>query len=409
VGFASCFAGDDTDVLADPRFRVILLGSVVSPMGASLVSPLLDSLLPVYGVSEARIGLVMAAFTAPAIVAIPLVGLASDRYGRKPVLTAGLATFGAAGAGLAFTTDFRAVVALRLLQGVGFTGIAPVLIAATGDLFTGDREATAQGLRFGTVGLSLAVFPILAGLLVTLAWQYPFALFALGIPAAVVVHLWFEESTATDADGDGGVDWRRLAAALGTPRIALVLLGRTVPSVVWFGFLTYNSIVVVRFLEGTPGSAGALVGAASVASSVGGTQVGRLTAAFETRRVPLLAGTAASGVGLGGVALAPSLPVAGVGAAVVGAGFGVVLTLYRSTISALAPEQLRGSLVSAGESVGRIGSTLTPVVMGAVVAAATPRYGFEAAVRGTLLGVVGVALTVGAVAIVFADRYADDG
>jgi ACDE family multidrug resistance protein len=165
----------------------------------------------------------------------------------------------------------------------------------------------------------------------------------------------------------------------------------------------------VRFLEGTPGSAGALVGAASVASSVGGTQVGRLTAAFETRRVPLLAGTAASGVGLGGVALAPSLPVAGVGAAVVGAGFGVVLTLYRSTISALAPEQLRGSLVSAGESVGRIGSTLTPVVMGAVVAAATPRYGFEAAVRGTLLGVVGVALTVGAVAIVLADRYADDG
>lgn len=396
-------AGDDADVLADPRFRVILLGSVVSPMGASLVSPLLDSLIPVYGVSDARIGLVMAAFTAPAIVAIPLVGLVSDRYGRKPVLTAGLATFGAAGAGLAFTTDFRVVVALRLLQGVGFTGIAPVLIAATGDLFAGDREATAQGLRFGTVGLSLAVFPVLAGLLVTLAWQYPFILFALGLPAAVVVHLWFEEPTA-DAN-DHGLDWRRLAAVLGTPRIALVLLGRTVPSIVWFGFLTYNSIVVVRFLDGTPGTAGALVGAASVASSIGGAQVGRLTAGFETRRLPLLVGTAASGVGLGGVALAPSLPVAGAGAVVVGAGFGVVLTLYRSTISTLAPERLRGSLVSVGESAGRIGSTLTPVAMGAVVAVATPRYGFEVAVRGTLVGVVGVAMAVGVVAIVLADRH----
>jgi ACDE family multidrug resistance protein len=407
VGLATRLVGDDADVVADPRFRVILLGSVVSPMGASLVSPLLDSLVGIYGVSEARIGLVMAAFTAPAIVAIPLVGLVSDRYGRKPVLTAGLATFGAAGAALAFTADFRAVLALRLLQGIGFTGIAPVLIAATGDLFTGDREATAQGVRFTTVGLSLALVPVLAGLLVALAWQYPFALFALGLPAAAVVHVYFEEPTTAANGGDAARNVRRLGAALRRPRLGLVLLGRTVPSILWFGFLTYNSIVVVRFLGGSPGAAGALVGVASVASSVGGTQVGRLTAAFETRRVPLLAGTAASGLGLGGVALAPSLPVAGVGAVVVGAGFGVVLTLYRSTISTLAPNDLRGSLVSLGESAGRLGSTLTPVVMGGAVALATPRYGFEAAVRGTLLGVVGCGVAVGVVAVVLADRHAD--
>ena len=400
--------GENADVAADPRFRVILLGSLVSPMGSSLVSPLLDSLVGVYGVSEARIGLVMAAFTAPAIVAIPLVGLVSDRYGRKPVLTAGLAVFGAAGAALAFTTDFRVVVALRFLQGVGYTGVAPVLIAATGDLFAGDREATAQGLRFTTVGLSLALVPVLAGLLVAFAWQYPFAIYALGLPAAAVVHRYYEESAGGNGDADDGDgDDHRLRDALRSPRLGLVLLGRTVPSVLWFGFLTYNSIVVVRFLDGTPGAAGALVGVASVASSVGGTQVGRLTAAFETRRVPLLAGTAASGAGLGGVALAPSLPVAMVAAVVVGAGFGLVLTLYRSTISTLAPDALRGSLVSLGESAGRVGSTLTPVVMGGAVALATPRYGFEAAVRGTLLGVVGVGVAVGVVAVVLADRYAD--
>ncbi|MEF8856990.1 MAG: MFS transporter, partial [Haloplanus sp.] len=266
--------------------------------------------------------------------------------------------------------------------------------------------ATAQGLRFTTVGLSLAVFPALAGLLVVLAWQYPFALFALGLPAAVVVHRWFEEPEAAADATESGLDWRRLANVLRTPRLALVLLGRPVPSVLWFGFLTYNSIVVVRFLEGTPGTAGALVGVASVASSAGGAQVGRLTAAFETRRVPLLAGTAASGLGLGGIALAPSLAVAGVGAVVIGVGFGVVLTLYRSTISTLAPAELRGSLVSVGESAGRIGSTLTPVVMGAVVAVATPRYGFEAAVRGTLLAVVVGGVAVGVVVIALADRRA---
>jgi ACDE family multidrug resistance protein len=162
--------------------------------------------------------------------------------------------------------------------------------------------------------------------------------------------------------------------------------------------------VVVRLLDGTPGVAGALVALASVASSVGGTQVGRLTAAFDTRQAPLLVGTAAAGVGLAGVALAPSLPVAGAGAAVVGAGFGVVLTLYRSTISTVAPAALRGSLVSLGESAGRIGSTVAPILMGAAVAVATPRYGFGAAVRGTLLGVVVWSLALGTACVVFADR-----
>jgi MFS family permease len=406
VALTERLVGENADVAADPRFRVILLGSLVSPMGASVVSPLLDSLVPVYGVSEARIGLVMAAFTAPAIVAIPLVGLVSDRYGRKPVLTVGLAVFGTAGAALAFTTEFRAVVVLRFLQGVGYTGVAPVLVAATGDLFAGDREATAQGLRFTTAGLSLALVPVLAGLLVALAWQYPFAIYALGLPAAAVVHRYYEESAGGNGDTTDGAD-HRLRDALRSPRLGPVPLGRAVPSTLWFGFLTYNSIVVVRFLDGSPGAAGALVGVASVASSVGGTQVGRLTAAFETRRVPLLAGTAASGAGLGGVALAPSLPVAMIAAVVVGAGFGLVLTLFRSTISTLAPDALRGSLVSLGESAGRVGSTLTPVVMGGAVALATPRYGFEAAVRGTLLGVVAVGSALGVVAVVLADRYAD--
>ncbi|WP_338741194.1 MFS transporter [Haloplanus salilacus] len=405
MGLAARFVGDDADVVSDPRFRVLLLGSVVSPMGAALVSPLLDTLTGVYGVGEARIGLVMAAFTAPAIVAIPLVGLASDRYGRKPILTSGLALFGAAGVGLAFTADFRTTVALRLLQGVGYTGIAPILIAATGDLFAGDREATAQGLRFTTVGLSLAVFPVLAGLLVSLAWQYPFYLFALGLPAAAVVHVHFEESAADAGDDERatGLDLRGLAGVVRDPRIGLVLVGRTVPSVLWFGFLTYNSIVVVRLLGGTPGAAGTLVGLTSVASSVGGTQVGRLTAAFDTRRTPLLVGTAVSGVGLAAVALAPSLPVAGVGSLVVGAGFGVVLTLYRSTISTLAPPRHRGSLVSVGESAGRTGSTLAPVVMGGLVAFATPRYGFGVAVRGTLLAVAVGSVVVGTACVLLAD------
>jgi MFS family permease len=406
VGLFARFVGGDADVLADPRFRVVVLASVVAPMGASVVSPLLDTLTGVYGVSSARIGLVMAAFTAPGIVAIPFVGAVSDRIGRKPVLTTGLATFGLAGVGLAFTADFRTTVALRLLQGLGYTGIAPVLIATTGDLFSGDREATAQGLRFTTVGLSIALFPFLAGLLVALAWQYPLGLFALALPVAAVVHLRFEE--LPDDGDDGGVDLARLAGLLRTPRIGLVVLGRAVPSFLWFVFLTYNSIVVVRLLGHTAGTAGALVALASVTSSIASTQVGRLTGIFGTRRTPLFVTTVAAGVGLAGLALSPSLLVAVLSVVAVGAGFGVSISLYRSSISTLAPDRLRGSLVSLAESVGRIGSTVAPILVGGAISLATPRYGFEAAVRGGVAVVVAVAAAFGAACVLLTTRDAGD-
>ncbi|WP_254821808.1 MFS transporter [Haloglomus halophilum] len=399
--------GDDADVVRDRTFQVLLLGSVVSPMGSSVVSPVLESLATPYGVPVARVGLLMAAFTAPSIVAIPLVGALSDRVGRKPVLAAGLALFAVAGGAASFTADFRVVVGLRLVQGIGYCGIGPVLIASVGDLYAGEREATAQGLRFATVGLSLALFPVVAGVLVTRGFQLPFLLFFLGLPVALVVLLVFEEPTRAGAGGGGGgrgggTDGSEPEATVGAlverlrdPLVLAALVGRAVPSFVWFAFLTYASVVTGRLLGGSPGVAGLVVGLASLGSAVGGTQVGRLTATFDSRGLPLAATMAVCGAGLALFGLATSVPMAAAGAAFVGAGFGTVLTLYRSTVTGLADASARGGLVSVGESVGRVGSTAAPLVLGGLIAAGEPVLGFEAAVRYVLLGTAALGTVAG--------------
>jgi len=403
--FAAVFArlfGTEADVVRDRTFQVLLLGSVVSPMGSSVVSPVLESLATPYGVSVARVGLLMAAFTAPSIVAIPLVGALSDRVGRKPVLAAGLALFAVAGGAAAFTPDFRVVVGLRLVQGIGYCGIGPVLIASVGDLYAGEREATAQGLRFATVGLSLALFPVVAGVLVARGFQLPFLLFFLGLPAALVVLLVFEEPTRADSEGATAENGPEPEATVGAllerlrdPLVLAALVGRAVPSFLWFAFLTYASVVTGRLLGGSPSVAGLVVGLASLGSAVGGTQVGRLTATFDGRGVPLATTMAVCGAGLALFGLATSLPVAAAGAAFVGAGFGTVLTLYRSTVTGLADASARGGLVSVGESVGRVGSTAAPLVLGGLIAAGEPAVGFEAAVRYVLLGTAALGTVAG--------------
>ena len=399
-------AGEDVSVVDDRGFQVLLLASVASPLGASVVSPILDSLTGPLGVGEARIGLLMAVFTAPAVVLIPVVGVLSDRYGRKPVLSTGLTLFGVAGCAIGLTTDFTTVLGLRLLQGVGYAGVAPVLIASVGDLYEGAREATAQGLRFTTVGVSLTVFPLLSGLLVGVAWHAPFLLYAVALVAAVVVVVAFEEPTPATDGGTAGWSVRALLAVARRPAVAATLVGRTAPSFLWFVFLTHNSLLVVRVLGGTPGQAGAVVAVASVASSLGSTQVGRLTAHFDSRRLPLLASFLVLSAGIASVGLAPSVAVVGVASVVAGAGFGIVLTLYRSTLTAVATDDVRGGLVSAGESLGRLGSTAAPVVLGVSVAATRANLGFAAAVRTATVGATVAAATVGLVAIVVATRRA---
>ncbi|WP_224448520.1 MFS transporter [Haloprofundus salilacus] len=417
MGLSTRLFGDDAALLSNRSFQLLLLASVSSPLGSSVVSPVLDSLRGPLGATEAQVALLMAAFTAPAIVCIPLVGMLSDRYGRKPVLTAGLTLFGLAGIAIPLTTEFRVVVGLRLLQGVGYTGIAPVLITSVGDLFDGDREAAAQGLRFTTVGLSLTVFPLLAGALVALSWRYPFYLFALALPTALAVALFFDDptldsegagdtvETATNGgeatedtsppDDDSPSTLQALSVVLRNRRVAATLLGRAVPSFLWFTFLTYVSIVVARVLGGSAGEAGVLVALASVASSVSATQVGRLTAAFDRRAIPLFATLVCTAVGVAALGLSPSLPVAGLGSVAVGAGFGVVLSLYRSTISTLATDELRGSLVSVGESLGRVGSTTAPILLGGTVALLEPRLGSVVAIRSMLVGVAVLTVVVG--------------
>ena len=411
MGSLTSLLGDDAAVLRDRNFQLLLLSNVPPVIGTALLSPVLDSLVGPFGTTQTDVGLLISVFTAPGILIVPVAGALADRYGRKPVLVAALVLFGLAGTAIAFTTDFRVALGLRLLQGVGFAGIVPTLITSIGDFYTGSREATAQGLRFTVSGLSQAAFPLLAGVLVATAWQYPFLLFAIALPAAAAVAVWFEEPTAageaeTAANGGRGnpggdepapggeaVDWdegvsygRALVSLVARPRVLALVVGRTLPVVVWIGFLTYNSIIVGTLMGGTPAQAGLLTAIGSVAFAGAASQAGRVTAFFDSRFYPLVAANCCLTVGLAAVLFAPAIPVAAAGILVTGVGFGLTLSLYRSIVTGLASQSLRAGLVSVAEAGGRVTATATPVAMGAAVAALAPQLGLGPAVRVVGLG-----------------------
>ncbi|WP_276274052.1 MFS transporter [Haloarcula litorea] len=396
----SSIAGSDTDIVRERSFQLLFLTNMLPPLGTALMSPVLDSLVDPLGATPATVGLMMSAFTAPAVFIIPVTGFLADRYGRRPVILFGLLWFGATGTAIAFVGEFRVALALRFCQGIGFAALTPIIITSLGDLYSGTKEATAQGLRFTGSGVAQTVFPLAAGVLVGVGWQYPFLLYAIAFPIALVVYRWFEEPVhATDeAESEVAVleQLTDLWAVVSHRRAWTIVVARGSGTLVWLGFLTYNSIVVVDVLGRTPAAAGLLAAVASTSYALAATQAGRLTARFERRLYPLVTTNVAMAVGLTTVFLAGSLAVATVGVVVMGVGFGITLSLYRSIVTDVAPPAYRGGLVSIGEGSGRAAATVTPIAMGGAIAVAAPRLGFVPAVRavGATTAVVGVAVGV---------------
>lgn len=239
---------------------------------------------------------------------------------------------------------------------------------------------------------------MVAGLLVTVAWQYPFLLYGLSLPVDGLVYRHFDEPSGRTPkiDGDGVRRYGRdLFALASRPPVLATLVALTVPSFLYTVFLTYNSFLVVRILDGSAGQAGVLVAVLTSATGLSASQAGRLIERFG-RPLPLLGANLCLGVGLSIFALAPSLLVAAGGGVLTGIGSGMAFSLLRSSITGLAPEQLRGGLVGLGESVNKLSNSLAPVLTGAAIAWFQPTIGFLQSVRwtvlasGILLGSVGV-------------------
>jgi len=395
---AQSLFGNDAKILYRREFQVLLLANIFPPLGSALLSPILDSLIDPFGVSAGEIGLLISAFTAPAIFMIPIAGIIADRYGRKPILVVSLALFGSAGVAITLTTSFYIALCFRVLQGIAFGGISPIIITSIGDLYDTTTEKTAQGIRFSGSGLATALFPLLSGPLVIVGWQYPFLIYGFAIPAAFAVYMCFDEPMKKQhVNGDSAThrartitQISRLQRLFTQPRVFAYVIARGLPVATWLGFITYNSIVVVRLLGGTPTQAGILVSVASFSYAISASQVGRLTDHLESQFFLLVSANLCLGTGFIIFLFSSNLIVAVFGVGVTGFGFGIVLSLYRSILTGLASESLRGSLVSLGEGFGRVIATATPIVMGITITFVSPSIGSETALRfaGTIVAIL---------------------
>ncbi len=128
-----------------------------------------------------------------------LSGSTADRVGRRRTFQVGLALFTLGSLLCSLATSLGALVAFRMIQAIGGSMLNPVAMSIITNTFTERAErARAIGIWGGVVGLSMALGPVVGGLLVSsVGWQSIFWVnIPVGISAIVLTALFVPESKA---------------------------------------------------------------------------------------------------------------------------------------------------------------------------------------------------------------------
>ncbi len=116
------------------------------------------------GNDAARVGLALGAYgLTQAVMQIPL-GMASDRYGRRPVIIFGMLLFIIGGVICALAENINWVLAGRIIQGLG--AVSAAITAWVADATRPEVRTRAMAMVGGSIGISFAVSLVLSPMLV---------------------------------------------------------------------------------------------------------------------------------------------------------------------------------------------------------------------------------------------------
>lgn len=332
----------------------------VALTGAQLISPSLPAMKADLELTEPELALVMSVYLLPGSLAAIPVGLAADRFGRRRVLGSALVLFGLCGVGLLLSQSFELFLAIRFIQGIAFAGLLPLSMTVLGDIFRGAELVGSQGKRAVAMSIGDSAFPVLGGLLVTIAWKAPWAGQLLAIPVGLLV-LTRLVDIPVSADSPRH---KRLRAFLQLFRSGYVI------ALQYAGFLRmFLKFAILTFLPvhlvDNRGASAAFAGLAVGLSAFAGTAIAAFSGRIARLGRPTWlvgAGVVAMGLALGGMTGLEWRWMVLVSACVYGAGDGLLGVFINSFTTAATGQAQRAGFVAATGAVRNFAKFAAPSI-----------------------------------------------
>ncbi len=176
-------------VALDPRrwkaMAVIALGVSIVIMDATVVNVVLPVLIRDLKLTATDAEWTNSIYALVLAALLITTGRVGDRFGRRRLLIVGIVIFGLGSILAALATGAPALLAGRLVQGVGAAAILPATLSTVNALFTGRERGIAFAIWGSTIGGMAAVGPVVGGWLTTaFSWQWAFLI---NIPVVIAV------------------------------------------------------------------------------------------------------------------------------------------------------------------------------------------------------------------------------
>ena len=351
------------NLFQDPNLLIVFVVSLIAILGVASVTPSFPSLRAALDVPVENIGLLITVFTLPTLILGPIIGVFADRIGRKKILVPALILFGIAGFYCAFVRDFNLLLCLRFLQGVGAAPLLSLSVTLIGDLYSGDKRATAMGYNASVSSIGTALYPTIGGALATMGWYFPFMLSIVAIPVGLLVLFGLKNP---EPKGQ-----RNLKAYLSNALITLKnrqLFGLFIASAANFvllygAYVTYLPSLIADKFGAEPFTIGLFLSSVSVAIAFTASQLGNLARRYSETTL-IRASFIFYAVALAIIPFISSLWLLLIPTTIFGIGLGIGFPSIQTLLATLAPKEYLATVISVNGTFYGLGQTLGPLLMG---------------------------------------------
>ena len=179
-----------------PALSTLLISATLTVMAGSVIGPGLNLMRADLKVDPATAGLILTTHGLLVVLLSPIMGKLIDAKGSKIVMIVGLVIFGISGGAGLFIDSFWPLIVSRAFLGMGvaafFNAITVTILASC----QGEDRNRYMGMLGSANSFGSVIWPLLGGALAGLSWHYPFAVYLLAFPLALLVYLSFPESSA---------------------------------------------------------------------------------------------------------------------------------------------------------------------------------------------------------------------
>ena len=169
---------------------IILLTGLTGITPLSIDMPLagLPAIAAAFAEPEAKVQLVVGVFLAGFAIAQLVLGPVSDRFGRRPVLLAGLAVYAVAGLACTQAESLSVLLPLRFIQGISACAGPVIARAIVADVYAGKAAQRAMSIVTAGMGLAPIVAPMIGGILMNF-FDWPAVFITLSLTGLLLLSL----------------------------------------------------------------------------------------------------------------------------------------------------------------------------------------------------------------------------